>query len=178
MSWKCVCMCEMHGCCMGGEAFSSLLYIQITANQGFVSHISCCFCCHQRQKKVPDIVLCAQEFTKHTSSFPLVPPLFCLCLILFLDTFFPFLMAKTEQRNKKTTEYLIQLRLCATLYFLFFSPPSCSGFSLRFHYSADYPHQRKTNRLHPDVRTQEFKRLGGCTLQDSEQIYPHFQKHK
>lgn len=50
MSWKCVCLCKNHGCCMAGEAFSALLYIQITSNQGFVSHVSCCFCCHHRQK--------------------------------------------------------------------------------------------------------------------------------
>lgn len=98
MSWKCLCMCKMHGCCMGGEAFSSLLYIQITSNQGFVSHVSCCFCCHQRQKTFQILFFAHRNSPKTQVHFlsPLLSLSHSLSGYIFL-----FLMAKTEERNKE-----------------------------------------------------------------------------
>lgn len=83
------------------KRFPPSCIFQIISNQGSVSHVSCCFCCHQRQKTFQILFFAHRNSPNTQLHFLCYVPPFCLPLFLFLDTFFPFLMAKTEQRNRE-----------------------------------------------------------------------------
>lgn len=121
MSWKCVCMCKMHGCCMGGAAFSIFRFHLIRASF-HVFPVAFAAIKDRKCSRYCSLHRGIRQTHKFISFHP--PSSFCLCLILFLDKCFPAFNGKKKTGQKiKNREFLPNIApfVCNTLYFLLLS---------------------------------------------------------